>query len=170
MREALYNALVHSRWSAGIPIQIRIEDDAMYISNECVFPSDWTMESLLQRHQSRPYNPKIARTFFRVGYIESWGLGAFGRQQAAQGIYLCIACHCHFWLRPLDTRLTFCRTVYIITLLLLRLTMEGLKTRKGYLLWKRRNFGKDLALALRYCCYSCAYVWLPLRLPNGRLM
>ncbi len=69
VREALYNALVHSRWSAGIPIQIRIEDDAMYISNECVFPSDWTMESLLQRHQSRPYNPKIARAFF--GYIES---------------------------------------------------------------------------------------------------
>ncbi len=73
VREALYNALVHSRWSAGIPIQIRIEDDAMYISNECVFPSDWTMESLLQRHQSRPYNPKIARAFF--GYIESWGRG-----------------------------------------------------------------------------------------------
>ena len=75
VREALYNALVHSRWSAGIPIQIRIEDDAMYISNECVFPSDWTMESLLQRHQSRPYNPKIARACFRAGYIESWGRG-----------------------------------------------------------------------------------------------
>jgi ATP-dependent DNA helicase RecG len=75
VREALYNALVHSRWSAGIPIQIRIEDDAMYISNECVFPSDWTMESLLQRHQSRPYNPRIARAFFRAGYIESWGRG-----------------------------------------------------------------------------------------------
>ena len=75
VREALYNALVHSRWSAGIPIQIRIEDDAMYISNECVFPSDWTMESLLKRHQSRPYNPKIARAFFRAGYIESWGRG-----------------------------------------------------------------------------------------------
>ncbi len=75
VREALYNALVHSRWSAGIPIQVRIEDDAMYISNECVFPSDWTMESLLKRHQSRPYNPKIARAFFRAGYIESWGRG-----------------------------------------------------------------------------------------------
>lgn len=75
VREALYNALVHSRWSAGIPIQVRIEDDAMYISNECVFPSGWTMESLLQRHQSRPYNPKIARAFFRAGYIESWGRG-----------------------------------------------------------------------------------------------
>lgn len=75
IREALYNALVHSRWSGGIPVQIRIEDDAMYISNECVFPSDWTVDSLLQRHQSRPYNPKIARAFFRAGYIESWGRG-----------------------------------------------------------------------------------------------
>lgn len=75
VREALYNALVHSRWSAGIPIQIRIENDAMYISNECAFPSDWTVDSLLQRHQSRPYNPKIARAFFRAGYIESWGRG-----------------------------------------------------------------------------------------------
>ena len=71
VREALYNALVHSRWSAGIPIQIRIENDAMYISNECAFPSDWTVDSLLQRHQSRPYNPKIARAFFRAGYIEN---------------------------------------------------------------------------------------------------
>ena len=31
VREALYNALVHSQRSAGILIQIRIEDDAMYI-------------------------------------------------------------------------------------------------------------------------------------------
>ncbi len=29
----------------------------------------------MQRHQSRPYNPKIARAFFRAGYIESWGRG-----------------------------------------------------------------------------------------------
>ncbi len=75
VREAFYNALVHSRWSAGVPIQIRIEEDAMYISNECVFPIDWTVDSLLRRHQSRPYNPKIARAFFRAGYIESWGRG-----------------------------------------------------------------------------------------------
>lgn len=47
----------------------------IYNKISCVFPSDWTMESLLQRHQSRPYNPKIARAFFRAGYIESWGRG-----------------------------------------------------------------------------------------------
>lgn len=75
VREALYNALVHSCWSSGVPVQIRIEDDAMYISNDCVFPSDWTAETLMQRHRSRPYNPCIANAFFRAGYIESWGAG-----------------------------------------------------------------------------------------------
>jgi len=61
VREALYNALIHSCWSSGVPVQIRIEDDAMYISNDCVFPSGWTTETLMQRHRSRPYNPRSLR-------------------------------------------------------------------------------------------------------------
>lgn len=75
VREAVYNALVHCKWEDGIPVQIRIEDKAMYISNSCVFPSDWTAESLMTTHSSRPYNPDIANTFFRAGYIEAWGRG-----------------------------------------------------------------------------------------------
>ena len=75
VREALYNALIHSCWSSGVPVQIRIEDDAMYISNDCVFPSGWTTETLMQRHRSRPYNPSLANAFFRAGYVESWGRG-----------------------------------------------------------------------------------------------
>lgn len=45
VREALYNALVHSRWSAGIPIQVRIEDDAMYIVMNVYFPliGQWSL-------------------------------------------------------------------------------------------------------------------------------
>ena len=46
-----------------------------YISNSCVFPNDWTAESLMKTHRSRPYNPDIANTFFRAGYIEAWGRG-----------------------------------------------------------------------------------------------
>ena len=75
VREAVYNALVHCKWEDGIPVQIRIEDKAMYISNSCVFPSDWTAENLMKTHTSRPYNPDIANTFFRAGYIEAWGRG-----------------------------------------------------------------------------------------------
>lgn len=47
----------------------------MYISNACAFPSDWTTESLMKTHNSRPYNPDLAGTFYRAGYIEAWGRG-----------------------------------------------------------------------------------------------
>lgn len=58
-----------------IPVQIRIEEDEMYISNDCVFPHGWTAETLMQRHRSEPYNPDIANAFFRAGYVETWGRG-----------------------------------------------------------------------------------------------
>lgn len=41
----------------------------------CVFPSDWTTENLMRTHNSRPYNPDLAGTFYRAGYIEAWGRG-----------------------------------------------------------------------------------------------
>lgn len=75
VREAVYNALIHSNYAALIPIQIRIHEDSLYISNDCVFPAGWTVETLLERHRSLPYNPNIANGFFRAGYVETWGRG-----------------------------------------------------------------------------------------------
>ncbi len=75
VREGVYNALIHSCWSRGIPIQIRINVDTMFISNECEFPTDWTPETLMHSHKSRAYNPCIAKAFFRAGYVEAWGRG-----------------------------------------------------------------------------------------------
>ncbi len=84
VREAVYNAIIHKFYPASVPIQIRIEEDAMYISNDCVFPTGWTKETLMERHRSMPYNPDIANTFFRAGYVETWGRGI---QK------ICEACH-----------------------------------------------------------------------------
>ena len=75
LREAVYNAIVHKNYATLIPIQISVYADKIYIGNDCVFPEDWTVENLLGKHRSRPYNPLIANTFFRAGYIESWGRG-----------------------------------------------------------------------------------------------
>ena len=75
MREAVYNALMHSNYSSGVPIQIRIHENEVLISNDCVFPANWTAETLMQRHRSEQYNPKIANAFFRAGYVEAWGRG-----------------------------------------------------------------------------------------------
>ncbi len=75
VREAIYNALIHTNFSDSIPIQIRIEDEAMYVSNSCVLPVGWSTDTLTSKHTSRPYNPDIANTFFRAGYVETWGRG-----------------------------------------------------------------------------------------------
>ncbi len=75
VREAVFNALIHCNWADNIPIQIRIEEDVMYISNSSMLPFGWTAETLMHSHSSKPFNPDIARVFYRVGYIESWGRG-----------------------------------------------------------------------------------------------
>ncbi len=50
-------------------------DDAPVPGNSGQLPDDWTIERLLGKHPSNPYNPLIAGAFFRAGYIESWGRG-----------------------------------------------------------------------------------------------
>jgi len=66
---------VHKNYSSGIPVQISVYDDKLYIWNPGQLPDDWTIESLQAKHPSSPFNPLIANTFFRAGYIESWGRG-----------------------------------------------------------------------------------------------
>ena len=75
IREAVYNAIAHNCYMFGAPIQIRIEDEAMIISNRCILPEGWTVDTLMEPHDSVPYNPDIANVFYRAGYIERWGRG-----------------------------------------------------------------------------------------------
>ena len=75
VREAIFNAIVHKDYSASIPIQISVYRDKLYIGNDCVLPPDWTAETFLGKHKSIPYNPDIANTFYKAGFIESWGRG-----------------------------------------------------------------------------------------------
>lgn len=75
IREAVYNAIVHNCYMFGVPIQIRIEEESIIISNHCILPDGWTVETLMQPHESEPYNPRIANVFYLAGYIETWGQG-----------------------------------------------------------------------------------------------
>ncbi|MBR6244714.1 putative DNA binding domain-containing protein [bacterium] len=75
VREAVFNAIAHNCYMYGTPIQIRIEEEAMIISNSCILPEGWTVETFMQTHNSEPYNPDIAGVFYRAGYIERWGRG-----------------------------------------------------------------------------------------------
>ena len=75
VREALLNAVAHKDYSGGAPIQIKVYKDRILIWNDGQLPDNWTIHNLLKRHSSKPYNPDIANTLFRSGYIESWGRG-----------------------------------------------------------------------------------------------
>ena len=75
LREAILNAVVHKEYASGIPIQISVYPDKLMIWNPGQLPHDWTVERLLAKHPSQPYNPDIANAFFRAGKIEAWGRG-----------------------------------------------------------------------------------------------
>ena len=75
LREALLNAVCHKQYQSGVPIQISVYEDRLYVANVGSLPEDWTLEKLMDKHTSRPYNPNIAYVFYLAGFIESWGRG-----------------------------------------------------------------------------------------------
>ncbi|MFC6619649.1 Fic family protein [Deinococcus radiophilus] len=75
LREAVLNAVVHKDYSSSVPIQISVYPGRLLIFNPGQLPQGWTLEKLLGKHASLPFNPDIANAFFRAGQIESWGRG-----------------------------------------------------------------------------------------------
>jgi len=75
LREALLNAVCHKQYQSGVPIQISVYEDRLYVANVGSLPEEWTLEKLLNKHTSKPYNPNIAYVFYLAGFIESWGRG-----------------------------------------------------------------------------------------------
>ncbi len=74
-REILLNAINHKDYSTGIPIQISIYEDKIYVWNDGKWPENLPIEEIYKKHSSIPYNPKIADVFYKAGDIESWGRG-----------------------------------------------------------------------------------------------
>ena len=75
LREALLNAVIHKDYSSGVPIQISVYDRQIVMWNSGSLPEHWTLEKLIGKHPSSPFNPLLASAFFRAGYVESWGRG-----------------------------------------------------------------------------------------------
>ena len=75
LRETLLNALCYKQYQSDVPIQISVYEDKLYIANCGCLPENWTVENLMRKHASSPYNPNIAHVFYLAGFIESWGRG-----------------------------------------------------------------------------------------------
>lgn len=74
MREVLYNAIAHKDYT-GPDIQMHVYGDHLEIWNEGELPTGYTQETLFGRHSSKPRNLHIANTFFKGGFIDTWGRG-----------------------------------------------------------------------------------------------
>jgi len=75
IREAVANAICHRDYASPSRAQVRIFDDRIEFWNPGRLPEGWTVETLKQKHESKPWNPLIARHFFWIRYVEEVGTG-----------------------------------------------------------------------------------------------
>lgn len=76
LREALANAFVHRDYSVGGgSVSVALYDDRLEIISVGELHFGLTPEALFHEHESKPWNPMIARVFYRRGIIETWGRG-----------------------------------------------------------------------------------------------
>ena len=70
------NALCHRDYSiVGGSVGIAVYDDRLEVTSAGGLHFGLTPEQLFASHESMPWNPLIARAFYRRGMIEEWGRG-----------------------------------------------------------------------------------------------
>ena len=75
-REAVANALCHRDYAlGGGSVGLAVYDDRLEVTSTGPLHFGLTPAVLFGPHESRPWNPLIARTFYRRGIIEEWGRG-----------------------------------------------------------------------------------------------
>ena len=88
-REALANALCHRDYAlGGGSIGLAVYDDRLEVTSTGPLHFGLTPDDLFGPHESRPWNPLIARTFYRRGIIEEWGRGTIKMANLATSVGL----------------------------------------------------------------------------------
>jgi len=82
LREALANAFCHRDYSVGGgSVAVAVYDDRLEIASTGTLHFGLTPEMLYRPHESLPWNPLIARVFYRCGVIEAWGRGTIKMEE-----------------------------------------------------------------------------------------
>ncbi len=74
LREMLCNSLIHKDYT-GTFIQMKVFDDHITLWNGGTLPPGYTVEKLMEPHESHPRNRLMANVFYLAGFIEAWGRG-----------------------------------------------------------------------------------------------
>lgn len=91
MHEALTNALVHKDYKNETAININVYPDRVFIMNVGRPPADWTVDTLLGRHSSRPNNPMLATALHKSDLFNGWGNGIEIIQKTCDDMGSCYA-------------------------------------------------------------------------------
>jgi ATP-dependent DNA helicase RecG len=62
-REIVLNAITNKHYNKGIPIQIRVYDDRLVVTNVGHLPDGWTVESLFEGNAAKPFKHLLAKVF-----------------------------------------------------------------------------------------------------------
>ena len=82
LREALANAFCHRDYSiGGGSVSLGAYDDRLEITSTGALHFGLTPEALYLPHESLPWNPLMARVFYRRGVIEAWGRGTIKMEE-----------------------------------------------------------------------------------------
>ena len=83
-REALANALCHRDYAlGGGSVGLAVYDNRLDVTSTGPLHFGLTPAELFGPHESRPWNPLIARAFYRRGIIEEWGRGTLKMAELA---------------------------------------------------------------------------------------
>ncbi len=61
--------------NTSIIIQMKVFDDQITLWNGGSLPPGYTVEKLMEPHESHPRNRLMANVFYLAGFIEAWGRG-----------------------------------------------------------------------------------------------
>ena len=61
--------------NTSIIIQMKVFDDQITLWNGGTLPPGYTVEMLMEPHESHPRNRLMANVFYLAGFIEAWGRG-----------------------------------------------------------------------------------------------
>ena len=82
-REAVANALCHRDYAMSGSVGLAVYDDRLEVTSTGPLHFGLVPDDLFEPHESRPWNPLIARTFYRRGIIEEWGRGTIKMAELA---------------------------------------------------------------------------------------
>lgn len=83
LKELLVNAVAHKDYLSAVPVQVRVSEDGVRISNRACLPDRWDAAAARKTRASDPPNPALAQILYLAGLADMWGSGLQNVRQSS---------------------------------------------------------------------------------------